>query len=115
MKKVTGSVTSNVSDAFDVTYTITDSNKKVYTLVENKDASYCNPAEGDDTRAITKNVYEYLTEGLNNIDITVKAKGSSASANANFDINVIKFRISSNFVYSGQKSVGNQLNFTVYV
>lgn len=82
------------SDAFTVTYKITDSNGVVRTSVEEKDASYVNT-----NTVITKNIYSMLTVGKNEVTVSFKAKNSSASNAITFAVYLIEFTLESSFAF----------------
>lgn len=79
-------------DSFVVTYTITDSNGSVSTISESYGSSYCNHA-GDPETAIVKNIYPYLTEGTNSVQVSVKAQNSSATNNIEFTVSLVTFEL----------------------
>lgn len=95
-------------DSFIVTYTITDSNGSVSTISESYGSSYCNHA-GDPDTAIVKNIYPYLTEGTNSVQVSVKAQNSSATNNIEFTVSLVTFELQSSFDYATAKRYGDQI------
>ena len=98
-------------DAFTVTYKIVDSNGVEHTSVEEKDTTFLNST----SKKVTKDIYQYLTVGKNDVTITMKAKNSSAGNASNFSIYLIDFKLESRFDYSTHWSPNEQIQIPVSV
>lgn len=95
LSKQEGGGTVYESDSFTVTYKITDSNGVEHVSVEEKDSTYLNSAT-----PVTKSIYQYLTVGQNTVEVSMKARSSSARNSVTFPVFLIDFELSSTFDYA---------------
>ena len=117
MTKQTAGVATPTNDySFVVTYTITDNNGKQTIFTQDKGREFVNKWTSGGTLnpeiqqyAVTANVFQYLTEGRNEINISVKANGVSASNSATIIISLVKFKLESTFDYNRAHTIGDTL------
>jgi len=95
LSKKEGGGTVYESDSFTVTYKITDSNGVEHISVEEKDSTYLNSAT-----PVTKSIYQFLTVGQNTVEVSMKARSSSARNSVTFPVFLIDFELSSTFDYA---------------
>lgn len=114
LQKEEAGVVKSEYDAFIVTYTITDAEGKVTTLSEAYGSDYCNH-QSDESKKISINLYQYFTEGTNNVAVNIKAQNSSAQNNLEFSVSLVRFELSSSFDYSTAKRYGEEFSVPVQI
>ena len=110
LSKESGGGTVYESDSFTVTYKVTDSYGVEHTSVEEKDSTFLNSS-----KKVTKDIYPYLTVGQNTVQVTMKARNSSAQNSVTFPVYLMNFTISSTFDYSTHWDPSKQLIVPVSV
>lgn len=110
LSKESGGGTVYESDSFTVTYKVTDSYGVEHTSVEEKDSTFLNSS-----KKVTKDIYPYLTVGQNTVQVTMKARNSSAQNSVTFPVYLMNFTISSTFDYSAHWDPSKQLIVPVSV
>lgn len=113
MTKQAGGVTQNAPDGFITTFTITDANGGVSTVVDDRDSIYV--TEGSERKILEFNCYKYLTEGTNTIKVQIIAKNSTASFSTNITVYLVKFTLSSSFSILGAIQPNAQFAIPVVV
>lgn len=85
------------SDSLIITYTITNNATGTTKVIsEDRDSSYVN----NPNKPLTKDLYEYLTDGTNEININIRGRSVSNSIDIPFAIVLVSFEISSTFDYN---------------
>lgn len=94
------------SDSLIVTYTITNNiTGNTTTFSEPYGSSYVN----NNNNPISLNLYDYLLDGINSVNVNIKASTISNSIDIGFSVYLITFNLSSSFDFNLAKSVGGDI------
>ena len=93
-------------DSIIVTYTITNVATGITkSFSEEWGESYVN----NDYNKITRNIYEYLGDGQNTVNVNIKGRSTSNSIDIPFGVYLMEFSLSSSFDYAHAKKAGNDI------
>lgn len=95
------------SDSIVVTYTITNNITGVTkSFSEPYGSSYVN----NNDNKVRTNIYEYLQDGINSVNVNIKASTISNSIDVGFSIYMINFALESSFDFNAAKAIGNDID-----
>lgn len=95
------------SDSIVVTYTITNNitgTTKIFS--EPYGSSYVN----NNDNKVRTNIYEYLQDGINSVNVNIKASTISNSIDIGFSIYMINFTLESSFEFNTAKAIGAEFD-----